>query len=617
MKLRRRLLATAVLAPAVAGLCIAGLQADRLDGVQAQWEDLGQPGLGDSTDVAVVAIDRATLTAVGEGWPWPRSQHADLLRAVGAARPAAIVYDVLFADPGEGDDDLATALADVPTVLGAALILDPQDGGPPTFEVKTAQAPTEQFLDVAGDLGHLNVTNSADQGVVRSLPLYALDERGIAFPSVALSAVAMAERLPGVLTERPGGLQVGSRFIPLDDGELRLNWSASLEQGDVIPALDLLDGIVDPAALAGRIVIVGVTEPTLGDQHLVPVDRSGGTSGVMILANAANTIASNGYVVPASRTREIVLVAVCALLVTIAFQWLRLTLAAAVAIALLAALAVFTTWRFHAAGVTWNVVWPALAVTVGAAAGTAWRYWTETRHRRQAWRLFSTYVPASVVAQMEDPRRLAEVVRGTRVEVSVLFCDLRGFTPVAATLDPPLVRALLDHYYDYAVTTIHDHGGTVMQFVGDEVFAVFGAPLPTPDAGEQAVRCALALQGDIARLDARLAADELPPIRYGISVHRGPVVAAHVGTSSRRQYSVVGDTVNVGSRLCAQAGAGEVVASTEARRPAEAWCAATLCDDGPVTLKGVAAPVPIFRARLGQQEGIRTAAPTDEMVSPS
>ena len=142
----------------------------------------------------------------------------------------------------------------------------------------------------------------ASTGVVRGLPLYALDERGIAQPSIALAAVAVAEGATGPLIERPDGVQVGDRFVPLDDAELRINWSEELDQGDVIPAIDVLAGSIDPDLFRDRVVVVGVTEPTAGDQHLVPTDRSGGTSGVVVIANATNTILSSGYLERPSTT---------------------------------------------------------------------------------------------------------------------------------------------------------------------------------------------------------------------------------------------------------------------------------------------------------------------------
>jgi adenylate cyclase len=495
------------------------------------------------------------------------------------------------------------------------LTLAPQPDGPP--RVLELVPPTEQLAAAAAGIGHLNITVGADRGVVRSLPLYALDDRDIARPSVVLAAVALAEGASGPLTERPDGVQVGSRLIPLDDGELRINWTDELAADDVIPAIDVLSGDVDSARFRDRIVVVGVTEPTLGDQHLVPLDRSEGTSGVTVIANAVNTIVSNGYLEPASQTSDVLVIIVVTLAVTALFVRVRLLLAALGALAVLAALVLHVSWRIAHDGTLWNLVWPALAVLMAAAAGTAWRYVAEIRHRRRAWRTFATYVPASVVRQLEDPDRLAAALEGARLEITVLFCDLRGFTPIAATLTPAQVRRLLDHYYEYAVGIVHEHGGTVMQFVGDEVFAVFGAPLPTPDSATEAVRAALALTRDVARLDATLQADDLPAIRFGIGLNRGEVVAAHVGTSDRRQYSVMGDTVNVGSRLCSQAGAGEVVSSEAARAAADDDATATLAPAGTVTLKGVAEPVAIFRSTVDVIEPAERAGPSVDAVAAS
>ena len=271
---------------------------------------------------------------------------------------------------------------------------------------------------------------------MRSLPLYVLDGRGIAEPSVVLAAVAYEDGASGPLTERPGGVQVGQRFVPLDDGELRINWSDDLRAGNVVSAIDVMRGEVAPEEFAGKLVLVGVTEPTLGDQHLVPIDHAGNTSGVVVLANAANTILSSGYLHDASLLRDALLVATLALVVTALFVWLPLRMAAPVSLTAIACVVVFAAWRFGTTGTSWNVVWSVLTVAMSAAAGTVWRYVTETRHRRAAWRLFSTYVPAAVVGQLEDPRLLARVSEGSRHEVTVLFCDLSGFTPIAAGLEP-------------------------------------------------------------------------------------------------------------------------------------------------------------------------------------
>jgi adenylate cyclase len=602
-QVRRRVLATVVIAIAVGGLCAWGLATDRLDGVQGRWQDLLQPGLAAADDVVIVGIDRGSLEAIGTGWPWPRDLHAELLDEIGDGRPAVVVYDVLFADSRPGDDALIAAIGRTPTVLPTALTLTVGTDGPP--EIVDAVAPAEPIGAAAAGLGHANVTNAGDTGVVRTVPLYALDERGVARPSIALAAIAVATGTTGPLTERPDGVQLGDRFVPLDDGELQINWSESLRQADVIPAIDVLNGDVDPAVFRDRYVVVGVTEPTLGDQHLVPVDRSGGTSGVVVLANATNTVLAAGYLSDASSARELALTVIIAVAVAAAFVWLPLVPALLVALAAIAAVVLFGAWRFHADGTLWNVVWPVVAVVLAAGAGTLWRYVAESRHRRRAWRLFATYVPADVVRELEEPSRLAAALAEARCDVTVVFGDIRGFTPLAGSLPPAIVRSLLDTYYEYMVAIVHRHGGTVMQFVGDEVFAVFGAPVANDTAAVDAVRCAVALQDEVGALDERLAAAGLPPVRFGVGVHRGSVVAAHVGTEDRRQYAVVGETVNLGGRLCDVARPGEILASEEAWRSMDPDLRGHFVAGGSIELKGVRRPVAVYRAlrALGESGG--------------
>jgi adenylate cyclase len=585
----------AVVVAAGISVCVAGLLTSRLDGVQARWEDQLQPGVDASHDpeIVVVAFDRTTLAALGTGWPVPRDVHAELLGALGLGLPRVIVYDVLFASEQPGDDALAAALAAQPTVIASALTLRREADSPGPPVAADAVLPTPELESAATAVGHANVTLAADTGVVRSLPVFATDERGVPIPSLALGAVALADGASPVPVQRPDGVQVGDRRVPAPGGELAINWSDGISVDDVVPAIEVLDGSVAPERFADAIVLVGVTEPTLGDQHLVPVDRSGATSGVVVIANALNTMLTSAYLSGPESSSEVLVLVVVGIVVGLLFSRFRILIAALATVALLALLIASVTWRFHVAGERWNVVWPVVAtVTVGAGLW-AWRYVVEIRHRNRAWALFSTYVPATVVDELADPTRLRRVEGGERRMVSVLFCDLRGFTPIAAQLDPTAVRRLLDHYYEYVVDIVHRHVGTVMQFVGDEVFAIFGAPVADDGAGHAAVACACELQDRVTELDERLIADGLPPIRYGIGVHRGWVTTAHVGTSERRQYAAIGDTVNVGSRLCGAAGAGEVVLSAVA---AENRCEArSLGSADELVLKGVAAPVIVVR----------------------
>jgi adenylate cyclase len=217
----------------------------------------------------------------------------------------------------------------------------------------------------------------------------------------------------------------------------------------------------------------------------------------------------------------------------------------------------------------------------------------EFRQRRRVQSLFGEYVPPGVVARLLDQNRIEAATGGERLEVALLFCDLRGFTTMAESLEPGQVRDVLNAYYRAVTRIVFDHGGTVMQYVGDEVFAVFGAPIPDPACAARAVQCARAMQEEAPRLGARLAEAKLPPVGYGIGVHLGEVVAAHVGNDIRRQYAVVGDTVNVGSRLCSRARAGEVVLSEAVLAAIDQPPAVEPL--GPVELKGKREPLSVHR----------------------
>jgi adenylate cyclase len=227
------------------------------------------------------------------------------------------------------------------------------------------------------------------------------------------------------------------------------------------------------------------------------------------------------------------------------------------------------------------------------AAG--WKGFGELRRRRRVSQLFARYVPHTAARQLLDGGKAEDIAAGQRLDVAVLFCDLRGFTPLSATLAPGQVRRLLDHYYEAMSDIIFRHDGTLMQFVGDEVFAVFGAPLAMTDHAAIGLRCAQDMIAAGPYLSTTLQSDGLPPCRYGIGLHAGEVVAAHVGSRRRRQYSVVGDTVNIGSRLCGQAGSSEIICSEDLFEAANAPPNAEPLGD--LALKGVSRRLVGYRIR--------------------
>jgi len=182
------------------------------------------------------------------------------------------------------------------------------------------------------------------------------------------------------------------------------------------------------------------------------------------------------------------------------------------------------------------------------------------REKEMIKRAFTRYVAREVVEEvLKDPEKL--VLTGERREVTVLFCDIRGFTPLSERLAPEEVVARLNEFYTLMIETTFKNDGTLDKFLGDAVMSIFGAPIAHPDHAARAVRTALAMQAGVAGLNDKRAAEGKEPIAVGVGVSAGEVVAGTVGTEERMEYTVIGDSVNLAARLEGSAAPGQILIS--------------------------------------------------------
>jgi adenylate cyclase len=560
----RRLVSVAVLTFVVTGIAWAGISADLFAGFQRRATDALFPSAPSDPDVVVVGIDRRTIER--HGVPLPRDDVAQLTNALAKAGARVIAYDVIFssetAEQVAPDTRFAQAIDDAGNVvLGAQAQVRP---GRPAPRVRSLSNYAEGLRSAHFVAGHVQVNADPDDAVNRSLPLIVELPDGEFLPSLSLAAVMAYRGVDGPVTVRPDGVQIGNRFVPTDASHsMLLNFSDRLsDPSRVISVDDVLDGKVDPKKLAGKIVLVGAVDPALGDQRLAPVNKSTGVPGVLLHANAVNTMLTGTYLVPTSDATTLFWVALLTLLVGFAVLMLPLWLSAIITVLLGIAYFAFTVVRFDDGHVQ-NVVYPAMALVLGFIGALGLRYFGETRQRRRVTALFSQYVPETVAERLVDGNRAALAAEGERLDMTVLFCDVRGFTALSETLPPATVRVMLNHYYDRVTDLVLEMRGTLMKYVGDEVFAVWGAPLPSDDHPQRALACAIAIQDLTPDLNRELVERGTPEIAFGIGLNTGEAVAAHFGGGRRRQYDVVGDTVNVGARLCSSAGPGEIILSDE------------------------------------------------------
>jgi len=485
----------------------------------------------------VVAIDEPSLAEINAQWPWPRELHARLIESLRKAGAAAIGLDIIFAEPSNAASDAALAGAIGPDVVLAgdeSVIVTPQ------AEQYLRTTPLPAFTEAGAATGIASITLGGD-GVFRDLPPY---EDGF--------ALALA-RIAGKDATSPAGKLLQS-FGP----------ARSYPTVSYYQALDP-ENMLPKDTFKGRVVIVGLSLQN------APVINSGGAdafatpytvhtgrlvSGAEIQATIFDNLTAGAAITRAGTPLSIGAIAFAALLsaatVRRATRWQTavLSLVATGTIGLLSFALIREAHLFV------SPIGPTIALLLVAAGQTALDYAEERRRRREIVRAFSQYLsPALVERLARDPSQLK--LGGERRTLSILFCDVRGFTTIAETMkdDPEQLTNLINRLLTPLSDIVLKHGGTIDKYIGDCVMAFWNAPLDDENHARNAVAAALDMLDVMATLNARLQAESAASgtayhaLRIGIGINTGECVVGNMGSSQRFDYSVLGDAVNLASRL--------------------------------------------------------------------
>jgi adenylate cyclase len=334
---------------------------------------------------------------------------------------------------------------------------------------------------------------------------------------------------------------------------------------------------------------------------LIPVPfAEGKMPGMQIHASVLDNFLSGRFMRPAPAWTGLLLALSCGVVAGVAILRFGVWPGLAAALAAGTGVAGIEFWAFRG-GLWLPLVEPAMAVVLAAFGGVSHQYFVEGREKRQVKKLFARYVSKDVFDQlMADPSRAQ--LGGQRREMTVLFSDIRGFTTFSEQGEPEAIVHQLNEYFSRMVHVLFEHRGTLDKFVGDAVMALFGAPLDDPDHAEHAVQAALGMLKELAELNRRWAAEGHPTLAIGVGVNTGDMVAGNIGSVTIMSYTVIGDAVNLGSRLESlnkQYGTTVIISDTTRARLKGQYDVRPL---GDVIVKGKTQPVAIFEVRAEDRD---------------
>jgi adenylate cyclase len=602
--------------------------------------------------VRIVDIDDESIRRLGQ-WPWPRTVIAQLIDGLKTRGAAAIGFDVVFSEPDRSspenslkflpqtdateeirriaaaippfDTVFADALADAPVVLGLVLNNN-ADGELPPDKAGFATAgddPRHFLTSFAGGLRNLTVLEGPAQGmgalnwvpdsdqVIRRIPLL-LQAGGRIFPALSMETLRVAQgastyivKASNASGEQAYGAQtgivsikVGAIEIPTDgEGQLWLKFTPT-EPRRFIPAWRVLENQVDAAEIEGRIILVGTSAAGLFDLRSTPLDPS--IPGVEVHAQALEQILAGTSLLRPDYALALELgymlvvgIALAVVILVLGAEW-----SAAMGVASVATVVVASWYLFREYGLLLDPMYPSIVAVAIYVFGTLSVYLRSEMERRRVRGAFSRYISPELVNRLaDDPGKL--VLGGEMRDMSIMFSDIRGFTSISEGMNAQELTGFVNSFLTPMTDIILAHKGTIDKYMGDCIMAFWNAPIDDADHARNAARSALDMVKGLATLNATIetaaaaAGRPFQPVRIGIGIATGEACVGNMGSDRRFDYSVIGDNVNISSRLEGQSkayGVTVVVAEpTVEQAPELAWLELDL-----ISVKGKARAVRIY-----------------------
>lgn len=526
---------------------------------------LGNETKTPSKDITIITIDEEAIEKYGQ-WPWPRQVLADMIVDLRQAQTGIIVMPILFSERDRFDGDMdfcetltyGTVIAQTGTVQkrksnpvprGVAKIGDPLNF---LYEWPGMVGPLPELAQCASGVGVINTAPEID-GVTRRVPLLMKIGEEV-YPNMAIETIRVAVGDPSyqVKADDTGviAMRVPAYATINTDSNARI-WLRWNKEFKTISAAS-----EDFSAAAGTTVILALTAEGLSSVIATP---TGEQYDYVISANSLQTILDGETIKRYDNLIELTLAFLVGCVIIVLVRFAQYWLIGLTLIGATIGIGNWFTLSFEAL-VLLDVTWILLTLWVCGFHATFLRFILEFRAKQQIRKQFEKYLdPRQVAILVKDPGKLK--LGGERKEMSFLFMDIVGFTPISEYYknkdDPEGLVELINEFLNEVSNIILSNGGMIDKFMGDCVMAIFNAPLDMPNHAEMAIKSCQEIEDKIKELKVLYKERGLPDINVGTGVNTGPAIVGNMGSKTRLDYSVVGDAVNLAARLEATAGRHE------------------------------------------------------------
>lgn len=538
--------------------------------LESQMRDVLMSPYPTSDIVTVVEVNDQSLELYGRWDSWPRSLHAQLVNRLSDAGAKVIAFDFLFDTETSEDRWLAEAMESagnvILPVLGQGDAFHETSG---SVKYGLGVYPQTALSAAASAIGHTNILHDED-GYVRRIPTV-ISIEGDRYPGLSLSAIEIflgvdlddtAARIPPF---REGKVSFAGREIPVNEyGAMSIYYAgppAADKQSTfrTVSYQDVIDQKIPAGYFRDKIVLVGMTATAEPDRYLTPVSQGRPMYGVEILANVIESIWSGRFIFrPGEAVRGIILVVLGIVTGLICTRpWSGLLFASLLAFLYF----VVVVWVFELNGIMLDILFPSLTIAFSYATVTAYRYSIAVRRRHEIMQLFQERVTPEVAQATIEAVKKGEInLEGRVQDISVVMVDIRGYQEYAELYQPEAVLSGINELRSMMVETVFSFDGTVAQYEGDQLMAIFNAPLPQTDHAWRAVETALMLKEQMANHQMSLPADH--PYRlltFGFCAFTGRAIVGHMGASQRYAYSAMGSAIVTASYLAKSAKSSQVI----------------------------------------------------------